>query len=227
MTDAGDEMLEAAKAFNSLSRRIEIEVPESLKRATAGFTPPFGHVFQADPVRVVGLDLSLTSTGMSDGSRHEVVQTGPYEEIEERLERIIRSVVQFVVGGAVDPPDLVVIEGAAFAAPGTAQHELAAIRLMVRHRLWCLKIPFAMVPPATLKKYITGDGRATKPEMAACVARQYGWDPTEVKLSQGRYDRVDALGLAAMGYDRLDEPIGNAICRESLDAVVWPELLRD
>lgn len=184
--------------------------------------------FRPSPVRVVGLDLSLTSSGMSDGARHEVVQTGPHEVTEERLDRIIRAVVRFTVGsGGGDQADLAVIEGAAFAAPGRAQHELAAIRLMVRHRLWRLQIPFAMVPPTTLKRYVTGSGDAGKPEMAACVARQYGWDPTEVKLSQGRYDRVDALGLAAMGYDHLNEPIGNATCRDSLNAVTWPEMLRD
>lgn len=202
---------------------LELDAPRPTD--LLGDLVPGGFVFDTDPVRVVGLDLSLTSTGYSDGRTHGVVSTRPDEQLEARLDRIIRTVVQFILTDS--QPDLVVIEAPAFSRQGPGHDELSALRIMIRYRLWRLKIPYALVPPTTLKKYITGDGAAVKSEMAACLATQYGWDFQDVKVSHGRYDMADGFSLAAMGYDRLGQPIGNAAYRASLDAVKWPELLRD
>ena len=199
-----DKMLKASEAFNQL------------------------RLFQLETLRVVGLDLSLTSTGMSDGAQQWAVQTGPKFCLEERLDTIVRSVVRFTVGsGGDDQTDLVVIEAPAFSRQGPGHEELSALRVMVRHRMWRLKIPYALVPPTTLKKYTTGSGTASKSQIAVCVADMGGWDPNDVKVSHGRYDLVDARALAAMGYDWAGQPIAEAVCRDSLDAVKWPQLLSD
>ena len=180
-------------------------------------------------MRAVGLDLSLCSTGLSDGRYTKVVQTSPDTGcLEARLDHIARGVVSFVLadGGA----DLAVIEGASYGSKGSAVEQLAALRLLVRHRLWRLNIPFALVAPSTLKLYVTGDGRATKPQMVAAVAARYAHDFAGVKVKDGRYDMADAFGLAAMGYDQSGHALLDRATtpdRTSLTSVTWTVLYSD
>lgn len=178
--------------------------------------------------RVVGLDLSLTSTGMSDGFQHGAVQTSPEDGVlEERMEKILCSATGFCFGA-----DLAVIEAGAFSrgAQSAAAEQLSALRFMVRHRLWSFGIPFAMVTPTGLKAYTTGYGKATKQQMAEAVRVRHGVDFSDVKVKDGRYDLVDAYALAAMGYAHLGHPLpseGPPAPRASLNAVKWPQLDND
>ena len=129
--------------------------------------------------RVVGLDLSLTSTGMSDGRQHWVTQTAPDHCMEERLHRIVHRARLFVLGTDDWPQEanLVVIEAGAFSRNMQTSHEeLAALRLMMRHKLWLLGAPFALVPPSTLKRYTAGHGNATKAQMVSAVAARHQMD---------------------------------------------------
>ena len=187
------------------------------------------------PLRVVGLDLSLASTGMSDGQSAHAIQTTADTPVEARLDALVVGVTSFVRSPTqwTDKhpygtwADLVVIEGPAFSRHGPGHEELAALRLMVRHRLWRLEVPFAVVTPTTLKKYVTGSGTATKQDMVSAVHDRYGVDLIGVKVKDGRYDRADAYCLAALGYDHVGQPLGEAAHRASLDAVEWPDLLSD
>lgn len=174
-------------------------------------------------MRVVGLDISLTSTGMSDGTRTKVVQTSPKDRIEERMDRITRGIVSFALadGGA----DLAVIEWSSYGSHGG--EELAALRYMALVRLWRLHIPVAKVAPATLKLYVAGHGRASKAQMVAAVDVRYGQRFAEVKTSHGRYDMADAFGLAVMGYAQAGHPVSDAATAPdpiSSAKVDWPFL---
>jgi Holliday junction resolvasome RuvABC endonuclease subunit len=184
-------------------------------------------------MRVVGLDLSLTSTGMSDGRTTDVVQTSPDEVLEARLDRIVRGVMSFVLSNLHRPvADLAVIEGASYGSKGSGVEQLSALRLMVRHRLWRMGVPFALVAPATLKAYTTGNGRASKQDMVAAVAARYEHDFSVCKVKDGRYDMADAFALAAMGHDHAGQPLHRSPGaswpgRQSLDVVKWPDLYGD
>ncbi len=181
-------------------------------------------------LRVVGLDLSLASSGMSDGSRHYAVQTDAGEDVEDRLDQQLAGVRSFVLAGY--EADLVVIEAGAFSrgAQSAAAEYLSALRLMVRHMLWKHAVPFAMVPPSTLKLATTGYGKASKQEMVAAVDERHGTNFRYVMVKDGRYDLADALALAAMGYARVGQPLpchypATPVGTKSLAAVKWPPLL--
>ncbi len=179
-------------------------------------------------MRVVGLDLSLTSAGMSDGREHWVTRTTPDDALEARLDRIVNRAQQMVGGTNVWPREasLVVIEAGAFSRNmQTGHEELAALRIMVRHAMWRLSIPYAMVTPTGLKAYTTGYGKATKQQMVAAVAERHGLDLSGVKVKEGRYDMADAFALAAMGYAHIGQPLpteGQPAPLASLLAVNWP-----
>jgi crossover junction endodeoxyribonuclease RuvC len=166
----------------------------------------------------VGLDLSLRSTGISDGTQEgtHAFQTDDSQPIEWRMHRIRRACmeaaapVSLMTGcSRVRPPnaDLVVIEGSAYGAKGNAVEQLAALRYEVRVALWSLRIPFAIVPPTRLKAYTTGDGKASKAKMVNAVIDAYGLPLKLWTVAQGRYDMADAFALAAMGYKHLGHPL--------------------
>ena len=73
-------------------------------------------------LRIVGLDLSLTSTGMSDGLTYRSIQTSPERVLEARLTRIMEEVIWFVAGGRQSDTDLCVIEAPAWSRSGPARH---------------------------------------------------------------------------------------------------------
>lgn len=186
-------------------------------------------------LRVVGLDLSLTSTGMSDGQSVHAVKTNPKGLLEARMDAILCEALTFIYSPTQwtdDHPEgkragLVVIEGAAFGARGNAVDQLAGLRMIVRHRLYRMDIPFAVVPPSTLKMYTTDYGGASKAQMVSALADRHGLDLSLHKVSQGKYDMADAYALAAMGYARIGQPLetfGQPGPIRSLQAVKWPDL---
>jgi Holliday junction resolvasome RuvABC endonuclease subunit len=155
--------------------------------------------------RVVGLDLSLTSTGASDGTEHRVFKTSSTEVLEVRFDRLIRQCVSFCISA-----HLVVIEGSAFGAKGNAKEQLAGLRYAVRTRLHRFGLRFVIVSPTALKAWTTGDGKADKDKMVDAVLYS-GWaDFSSVPKTHGRYDLADACALAMYGRAHYDALIRTA-----------------
>lgn len=158
---------------------------------------------------VIGLDISLTSTGISDGVTADAIQAGPLRG-EARMDYILGEIMH----QAGSEPRLAVIEGAAFSRLGPGHDELAGLRWTVRNALWREGFLIAIVPPTTLKKWTTGSGTAGKDDMAAAVASRWGVDFSGTKVGRGRYDMVDAYALAKMGEA--------FYAGEACEAVQWP-----
>lgn len=184
-------------------------------------------------MRVIGLDLSITSTGMAEVSYPTTygvatvtgsgcVKTTADQPKEKRLSSIVDHAVTFAEGA-----DLVVVEDGALRSLGPGREELAALRYMVRVELWSTGVPFALVRPTTLKLYTTGRGNASKDEMVSAVDERHGTSYARMPKSHGRYDLADATALAAMGMHRLASrvPKGYATLPhlDSLTTVRWPD----
>jgi len=160
-------------------------------------------------VRIIGIDLSLTSTGIATpegtetyGSKHR----GPERLIELR---------QDVLAACVDA-DFAVMEGYSFGS-GARAHSMGELGGVVRVALYENHIPVAIVPPASLKKYATGKGNAPKEAVLAAAVRRSNieFDST---------DLADAWWLRAMGHDAVERPIVEmpTLHRTALQAVIWP-----
>lgn len=162
--------------------------------------------------RVVGLDLSITATGIAwcDGTTYTVTgkTTG-----DRRLLTICQEVGIAVDGRSID---LVVIED--LPTHAKAAGITGMVHGAVRAYLLRLGTPYALITPASLKKYATGRGNAGKPEMAVAAYKRLGREPADD-------NQVDALWLRAAGLDRLGQPLAQmpAANRAALDAVTWPE----
>lgn len=168
---------------------------------------------------VLGLDLSLTATGLSDGQRTWLVKSTGHrgDTLAIRSTRLshLRTAVLEQAQGA----DLVVVEGPSHGqARQGGQHDRAGLWWHVVGALLDTGTPVAEVPPATLKRYATGKGNAGKGAVIEATTRRY-----PQVLTDGDDNRCDALWLAVMGLDHLtgSSTVPEAH-RAALSAVVWP-----
>jgi crossover junction endodeoxyribonuclease RuvC len=179
--------------------------------------------------RVVGLDLSLSSTGAASvrsplEGEDPIVRTWRFKYRAKqprenaavyahlRMRYLIGS-VSAVVSGA----DLCMIEDMPYGAKGSAVTGLAGLQWVIRHQVWHLGVPYVVVGPKQRAKWITGNGSAGKDECLAAAIKRF----PDADLRGN--DEADALTLAAMGAQHLGFPLVKmpASADEQLAKVAW------
>lgn len=166
---------------------------------------------------VVGLDLSLTATGLVvwDGERilrrrryktfpvtpGEGLKEAPRGQLaqdrfkgddDERIEWLRKKIAMNI---RKFKPSIVVIESKHFAAKGSAK-KVDELQGVVKNHLLRKDMIYVLVAPPTLKKFATGDARASKMEMIVAAKK---FDRT-----LGTDDEADALHLARIGIEQFD-----------------------
>lgn len=161
---------------------------------------------------VVGLDLSITATGICNAAGTTSTVGGKATLGDKRL-----AIIESYVFDLIDA-DLMVIEGLAVHGPGAG---MAAAQVMGAVKVLLLRrgVPYVEVPPSSLKKYATGKGNAGKPEMAVALYKRSG-------LELADDNQVDAwwlrcAGLDALGHAPVELPEAQ---RAALAKVQWPEV---
>ena len=176
--------------------------------------------------RVVGVDLSLTSTGLADSQgRVERVQTkatdGDLRSDLRRQNTIINAALDFVCGvSGGGRASLVVIEGPAYGTRRQGgEHARAGCWWRLVDRLmpsiagegWLYSVVVAT--PAQRAMYATGVGNASKDKVLAAAIRRYpAWDITG-------NDVADAVVLAAIGARLLGHPVEESLPQSHLRAL--------
>jgi Holliday junction resolvasome RuvABC endonuclease subunit len=163
-----------------------------------------------DP-KVIGLDLSLTATGIAylDGS----VRTVKTNSLDG--DRRLVTIVDHVKAACLDRPDLAVIEGP---VSRTATATISGmVHGAVRLTLMDFGVPYVLIPPATLKAYATGKGTADKLAMAMAAYKRAEKEFTDD-------NQCDAWWLRIAGLDLLKSPVFElpAIQRARLGKVALP-----
>ena len=169
-----------------------------------------------DPARVVGLDLSLTSTGIAtaEGERNifpKAKATGVDRLIylRDALLECLRPI----------PAPLIVVEGYAFARKGSHAHSIGEWGGVARVALTEAGCLLAEAPPTNRAKMATGKGNSGKSDVVSHVTKITGrvWD------GKGNEDRCDAFVLRQMGLSRLglSEYAWSKDRLAALDGVDW------
>lgn len=178
-------------------------------------------------MKLTGLDLSLTSTGLATWyhpNGRVITQTVQpkvtpgqpcYHHV--RLDYLMQ-----VIGGLCRESDFAVIEGPSYGSPNR-QHELGGLWWLVAHGLYRRGIPYAIITPQQRAKYITGKANSGKVAVAIAAARRF----PDVEIDGD--DEADALVLVAMLADYLGlfSPGLPAEQRAVLDKIAWPEEFED
>lgn len=167
-------------------------------------TCPDADQYQGATVNVVGLDLSLSCTGVADdtGTTHTVIVAPVRCGGDDLIARCIRIRLQII---DLTPArlDLVVIED--LVARSQAAAALGVLHGTIRVWLRAAQVPVLLVPPATLKKYATGKGNANK-DLVRDAARDRLGLPAGVTS-----DEADAAWLRQIGLALAGDPAAVAV----------------
>lgn len=185
-------------------------------------------------MKVVGLDLSLTSTGVATVEQGRVTvdrinssapptprhpRTGKPlpPTLRQRSERIARIASAVLL--RCEHAHLVVIEQPAFSKTTGSQHDRSGLWWLIVDQLMLHEHRVVEVTAGGVKVYATGKGNGGKDEVLAAVVRRY----PDVEVSGN--DEADALVLAAMGARWLGAPIEPSLPQanvRAMDGVRWP-----
>lgn len=159
--------------------------------------------------RVLGIDSSLTSTGLcrvdlSDGNDPviacaTVTSKASPDKSTAAMSTRIRSIVARIEAGA-EGTDLALIEGPSYGSPNSA-HVLSWLWGAVVDMLVINGVQILVVAPAQRMKYATGKGNAAKDVVLAAAIHR--WPQVTIEGN----DTADALILAAIGCRSLKSPI--------------------
>lgn len=194
-----------------MSTLFDAEVPAT--PAVAGARP-----------RVLGLDLSLTGTGIASslGWCRAVGYTAkdPITKLPHPLRLNAMRAVRNDIVHQIGSPNLAVLELPAPSRSGGGAHERAWLWWEIYEYLLANDIPVGLMSIGQLKLYATGKGNADKKVVVDQVARR--WPRWE---TLGNDNCADAVALMAAGLDWLGEPLAVVPKRngEALAGCQWPD----
>lgn len=140
-------------------------------------------------MKIIGIDLSLTSTGIAiwdaGWDMTTTIKPGALRGVH-RLDFIKGAVEHYAYRSHI-----AVIEGYSYGSRNSRQHSIGEAGGLVRHSLWAQNITTVEVPPKTLKKFATGNGNASKQDMIEAAAEKFNAEVSS--------DEADAMWLVAVG----------------------------
>lgn len=164
-------------------------------------------------MKIIGIDLSLTSTGYSINGDTGVISTKARGA--ERLSYISVAILDLCKQFSID---VAVIEGYSFASRNSQAHSIGELGGAVRMRLWENGFRYIDAPPTCRAKFATGKGNASKNEVISAISARTGI----VWSGAGSDDRCDAwileqMGLAAIGKPTYEWPAENLSALKKID----------
>ena len=164
-------------------------------------------------MKIMGLDLSINGTGVCTPDDGVYTITCKAGQGDPRI-NIVRDRILLDLGGV----DLVVMEDFPSKLQAAAAKAIGLVQGCIRSALMDAGVPYAVISPATLKKFATGQGNCDK---AALILAAYKRSGREFKDN----NQCDAWWLRVAGLHQFSDqpPFGlPAPQRRALDVVSWP-----
>lgn len=158
----------------------------------------------------VGIDLSLAGSGIviinENGELVEQKLVVTYKDCylspEQRVMDIFDQ-TKFVVN--ITRLKFVCIEGLSYMSVSQTLFERCGLLYMILIHLLKHEIDYLLIPPKTLKKFVTTDGNADKVFIRRVIKCRWGYDFEDDNIA-------DAYGLARMALERIkSKGVGNQI----------------
>jgi crossover junction endodeoxyribonuclease RuvC len=168
-------------------------------------------------LQLIGLDLSLTSTGISINGKTSIISTKLRGA--ERLSFITKNIVDICKKEKIN---CAIIENYSFASRNSQAHSIGELGGCVRMSLWENGIPYIEIPPKSRAKFATGKGNAGKTEVISAISSKTGF----VFSGSGADDECDAWILEQMGLAYLEksEYHWSTTQLSSLENIDWSSL---
>jgi len=142
----------------------------------------------------MGLDLSLTSTGISINGETSLICSK--FKGAQRLSEINSSILELCLENNINT---VIVEGYSFASRNSQAHSIGELGGCVRMTLWESDINYVEVPPTCRAKFATGKGNASKGEVISAISAKTG----KIFSGGGGNDECDAWVLEEMALTKL------------------------
>lgn len=169
-------------------------------------------------LRVAGLDISLTGTGVATlGGTTLIPSTGRRKDTIVQRRTRLKGITDQVLT-TVGIVDLAVIEGPSHHSVGGSVWDRGGLWWLIVDGLCARDIPVAVMPPTSRAKYATGNGGSRKAAVMEAAQRRYG-------AILDNDNEADALVLRAAGLDWLGQPLAEVPDghRAALAGVQWPD----
>jgi len=169
-------------------------------------------------MNILGIDLSLTSTGISVNGETGTITT--QAKGAERLSIISLAILDAVIDNSIE---IVAIEGYSFASRNSQAFSIGELGGVVRTRLWERNIPYVDIPPTCRAKFATGRGNAAKTEVMSSISAKTGM----IFAGKGADDMCDAWILEEMCRTviGISEHEWSATQLLALDKIDWEPLV--
>lgn len=178
---------------------------------------------------ILGIDLSLTCTGLAIAHSGAITWTGSVkttgrrgDDLNARTARLrdIRNLVEASV--LRSDPVLAVIEAPSFGSVGGSAHDRSGLWWLVVDMLYLRSVPVVQITPKQRAKYGTGNGNSDKREVFTKTKARY----ERLGFEIANDNEADAALLAAMGARHLGVAVEwHELSPDCLDALVkvdWP-----
>lgn len=168
-------------------------------------------------IKLMGIDLSLTSTGISIGG--ETFAITPKTKGIERLVEVSTRVVELATRYN---PSAIILEGYSFGSKFTRAHAIGELGGCVKVAVYQAGFQIVEVPPTCRAKFATGKGNASKVDVLLAIKRLTGKDFPGASGD----DECDAWVLEQMGLAVLGESPYNwsEAQLSALDKINWSPL---
>lgn len=166
------------------------------------------------PQPIIGVDLSLTSTGLAlPKNRLEVVQ--PKTKGVTRLFAIRKEINEYI---AQHSNPIIMLEGYSFAQRNSQAHSIGELGGVMKLSWYENDWKVVLVPPTVRAKFATGRGNASKSEVVSAVSARTGMTFD----GKGADDKCDAwilqqMGMVATGQSKVKWPKNHLAALESVD----------
>lgn len=156
------------------------------------------------PIVSIGLDLSLTGTGvvvLEDGRivEQRLIKSKPSgDKPIAELDRIRKIVGDIKISIDKHKPDIATIENMAFGVRNaTSLTQLSGLNYFVRAMLADAQVPFCLCAPTSLKKFITLNGASKKDVILMEIYKRWGVTILDDNCADAY--GLSQIGLAIMG----------------------------
>lgn len=170
-------------------------------------------------VKIMGLDLSLTSTGVCVAGKPFAINSK-----NKGTKRLVEISERILTTAVLENPHAIMLEGYSFGSKFSRAHSIGELGGAVKAILYKSGYVVVDIPPTCRAKFATGKGNASKTEVMLSIL-----EFTKIEfLGSAADDLCDAwvleqMGLAKLGLSQYEWP---KIQMSALDKVDWNPLLQ-